>query len=398
MLIYISLFSILGSFFYIFVYLQTQINRMKKLFIIIMLAVLIINIYSHALPGIELNELREVSLTEFDETRNASIGIIYRIYDDEGNYLLEKVDASVGDMYIDKNFDIYKIYSVNDFLGMAEAKYVGSYKKPSVSRTPEQKMTRTYAKKNIGVYCTHNDESYIIGDGIDSIYGAGGIHDVAGKLKKELTDKNINVIFDETLHVPHNSSAYTRSQVTANRLLKENDLDAIFDIHRDGVSRNSYVTINDDKEMCQIMIVVGQANPNKNYNLQFALDLLSVSEEIAPWLFKDIYFATGHYNQALSSTSLLFEIGTHTIEKSLAMESIPFLANIINTTIYNTYFDENNENLIIIESTKNTANNNLKKHLIYTFVAISILVLTSLSILIFYIKKKNFGLPKIIKK
>ena len=41
---------------------------------------------------------------------------------------------------------------------------------------------------------THNDESYLIGDGTDSVYGEGGIHDVAKELKNALNSYGIDVI------------------------------------------------------------------------------------------------------------------------------------------------------------------------------------------------------------
>mgnify|MGYP003301665834 CR=1 FL=1 len=56
-----------------------------------------------------------------------------------------------------------------------------------------------------------------------------------------LTKKGLSVVHDETLHIPHNSSAYSRSRTTANKLL-QNGANAIFDIHRDGASRSFYLT------------------------------------------------------------------------------------------------------------------------------------------------------------
>ena len=50
----------------------------------------------------------------------------------------------------------------------------------------------------------------------------------------------IDVILDESTHLPHDSGAYRRSRQTAERLLQKGP-DAIIDIHRDGIpDQNEY--------------------------------------------------------------------------------------------------------------------------------------------------------------
>lgn len=259
---------------------------------------------------------------------------LYHIYDEYGIELTQREDVEIGDRFIDKNFNEYEIYLIDKTTGRARAQYKKTYPRPNITRKNNIEPIAS-KPKSIALYMTHNDESYIIGDGTESIYGAGGIHDVAKTLKDSLSSYKINVTLDETLHVPHNSSAYSRSNVTAKRLL-ESKPDALFDIHRDGASRQTYVTTVDGKEQSKIRIVLGQSNPNSAQNLEFALYLLSVAEVDYPWLFHDIYWGKGHYNQALSNKALLFEMGTHTIEKSYVLESAKALAEVINTTLYKT--------------------------------------------------------------
>ena len=78
----------------------------------------------------------------------------------------------------------------------------------------------------------------------------------------------------------------------------------------------------------------GQINSSKVANLQFAMYLMSVAEEYCPWLFLDIYYAKGHYNQALTNKGLLFEMGTYLGEKELVLETVPQLANVIDKTLF----------------------------------------------------------------
>lgn len=275
------------------------------------------------------------------------------VYTLDGTYLFEKSDVSLEDVYISKDFKMYEIKQIDFNEKKAYAQFIKQLKKPEVKINPyPNKVSAT--NKKINLYCTHNDESYTPSDGYDSIYGAGGIHDVARALQRSLQNLGVDVTFDETLHIPHDYLAYSRSEPTAKKLLQDNP-DALFDIHRDGVSRSYYVTNYNGEERCKVRIVVGQANPNKDENLEFALSLISVAEKMYPWLFADIYYAKGHYNQALYNKMLLFEMGTYLAEKELVLNSVAPLANVINTTLFNTTVNENTGELTIGGNTSATA-------------------------------------------
>lgn len=214
----------------------------------------------------------------------------------------------------------------------------------SIKQNATQSTMRAKAnvRGQIGLYMSHNDESYISGDGYDSVYGKGGIHDITKQLASELSNKNISVIVDETLHLPHDKYAYSRSNVTATNLLNKNKLDAIFDIHRDGTSRGYYITKDQNgKERCMVRMVIGKANPNYEANKGFALYLMSVAKIYCPWLFVDIYMATGHYNQSLKENMVLFEMGCHLVEKDLVKQTVPELANVISTALFGEFEVDN---------------------------------------------------------
>lgn len=272
------------------------------------------------------------------------VEINYEVFDENNNFLFERVNVELGDIYIDKNFNKYEIFLIDKSLHQAQAYFVEKLQRPKIVKKGQSAID-TSANKKIGLYLTHNAESYLIGDGYDSVYGKGGVHDIAESLAKALRKKGVSAILNETLHLPHDTLAYNRSKITAQTLLKDKP-DAIFDIHRDGASRRTYAKTTNGKEHSTIRIVVGQANPNQKLNLDFATYLLSVAQTKYPWLFLDIYLAKGHYNQNLYEKALLFEMGTYTIEKSLVLETVAPLADVIFTTLYSTAITEDGDLII----------------------------------------------------
>ena len=273
---------------------------------------------------------------------------LYIVKDSFGEEIFEGLDVEVGDKIITRDYKEYEVVDIDETSHIAYAEYNGRYIPPTIVEEKRGLNLAPNIHKSVGLYMTHNDESYITGDGYDSVYGEGGIHDVARILAEEFDTLGYEVYLDETLHIPHDKSAYTRSNITAKKLLTYAP-DALFDIHRDGASRSLYVKNIDGKERCKVRIVVGQANPNYEVNLQFALYLMSVADSICPWLFLDIYNAKGHYNQALSSKGLLFEMGSHLVEKNLVLDTVPYLANVVDKTLFNTVASENDDTLLITD-------------------------------------------------
>ena len=305
---------------------------MKKCLSVILLLILLLTSFSFR---------DEVSLAEIQQDSR-----VYKIYNELGDFLAEKQDVIVGDSILTTDFIKYKIVQIDEDKGIAFAEFEERLKKPDVSfnynPTPISQENPTLC-----LYMTHNDESYIVGDGYDSIYGAGGIHDIAKQLKNCFEDLGINTFIDETLHIPHDSYAYSRSSGTAKRLINTYSPDAIFDIHRDGASRKTYVKSVNGKERCQIRIVVGKSSSNFKIAEQFAMYLVSVASEICDWLFLDIYYASGHYNQGLTNKALLFEMGSHLVEKNLVEKSVPELAKVVKVALFNTTVDTESGDLTI---------------------------------------------------
>ena len=253
--------------------------------------------------------------------------------------------VSVGDEYISGDNILYRIEQVDGTT--ARAKRIGEETMPDVSWlevgetqavfAPEAHMVTASVKderKLIAMYVTHSDESYVPTDGTESIEGQGGIYDVAREFRDALQSKGIDVILDESTHLPHDSSAYRRSRRTAERLLQKRP-DAIIDIHRDGIpDADQYAATIDGERASRVRLLVGRSNQNSGVNRAFAKELKAVADKKYPGLIKDIFIGKGNYNQDLSPNAILLEFGTHTISKERVLNSADVMADVFSTTLY----------------------------------------------------------------
>lgn len=185
----------------------------------------------------------------------------------------------------------------------------------------------------IGIYHTHNAESYVPSDGTESIDGTGGIHDVGTSFNKSLNNLDIETDYSETLHLPHDRGAYRRSRDTVLELLA-NDPDAIFDVHRDAAPEDAYASEIENELITQIQFVVGRQNQNLGINRQYAQSLKQAADQVYPGLIKGIFYARGNYNQDLTPLNLLLEVGAHTNPKEAAMRGISFFADVVDYYFY----------------------------------------------------------------
>ena len=189
-------------------------------------------------------------------------------------------------------------------------------------------------KRLIGIYHTHNDESYIPTDGTFSLEGRGGIHHVGKAFAETLQEKDVEVIHDETLHLPHDRGAYRRSGQPWKNTGCEPDV--IFDIHRDAGPAHTYAAEINGEWVTQVHLVVGRQNPNMQTVRQFALDLKKTADRMYPKLVKGIFMAHGNYNQDLVPTSLLLEFGTENNSRCrcrrclLVAEVVAFISAVLN--------------------------------------------------------------------
>ena len=251
--------------------------------------------------------------------------------------LMKGGEVENGDLYLSADNKLYEICNVNSIDKIAYAKYITDEQLPeyNVSSVYNQSknIAKATSKKTVGMYHTHNDECYFTPDGTDSFYGEGGIHDVGARLKSNFEKLGITVKYDESLHLPHNSGAYTRSQVTAKALI-DSGVDAIFDIHRDSTPRSEYLTTVNGTQMSKVRMVIGSSNQNYQENKNFAYSIKSYADKVYPGFIKDIYMGGGNYNQQLSGFAMLFEMGCENIEKDLVLNSCEPLTKTLDVVLY----------------------------------------------------------------
>ena len=261
----------------------------------------------------------------------------YTVYDESKKniILLKGGEINDGDKYLSGDNKLYVISNIDEKNKTAIAKFLNDEKLPEYKVSPKQnsKSASAAVTKKVGVYHTHNDESYFTPDGIDSVYGKGGIHDVGKSFVSNLEKLGITTLYREDLHLPHNSGAYTRSQVTASALLNSGAT-AIFDLHRDSTKRDYYLTKVNGVQMSSIRMVVGSSSSNYEENKKFAYSIKAYADSAYPGLIKDIYFGKGNYNQQLSTRAMLFEMGCENIEKDLVIKSTEYLAKTLDVVLY----------------------------------------------------------------
>ncbi|HWR08956.1 stage II sporulation protein P [Sporomusa sp.] len=186
----------------------------------------------------------------------------------------------------------------------------------------------------VAVYHTHSDESYVPTDGKESIMGSGGIYKVGDAFTSSLEKKGVTVVHSQAKHDPHDDMAYERSRRTALDLIKKEQPDAVFDIHRDAVPPQVYKTNIDGQDVSKIQLVVGKYGPTGKQIEDYALQIKAASDKQHPGLVKGIFFAKGgDYNQDLHPRSMLLEVGAHTNDRESAERGIALFSDVVPTIL-----------------------------------------------------------------
>lgn len=262
---------------------------------------------------------------------------IYTIKDQAGNIIAKYAgECEIGDEYISQDNLHFRIAEVDSHTRTAIAKLLGTADMPDVSWIDMEKShpVAALSQRKIALYCTHSDESYVKGDGTESVEGSGGIYDIAHDFGSKLEALGATVEISDNTHLPHDAGAYRRSRQTALQLLKGGP-NGIFDIHRDGIpDPDEYATTVGNQKMSKVRLLVGKSNQNKEANLRFAKQIKAVGDKIYPGLIKDIYMGKGTYNQDLAPRSVLLEFGTHTLDKELVLASTRPMSEVVYKALF----------------------------------------------------------------
>jgi stage II sporulation protein P len=208
------------------------------------------------------------------------------------------------------------------------------------SPDPEELPTPIVSAPVIALYHTHNSESFVPDSGQPHVY-----HDpevtivrVGLELARELERLGAFVIHSARDHVrPTYDQSYTRSLETAKSILATYpEIDYIFDIHRDALTKNLSTTVIDGMEVARVYIVVGtnesMNHPQWRENYAYAVALQSTFDELYPGFSRGILLRPlGRYNQHVHPRALLIEIGGHENTMEEAVRATRYLAQCIVT-------------------------------------------------------------------
>lgn len=200
------------------------------------------------------------------------------------------------------------------------------------------------------IYHTHTTESFepYVRDNLDASFNYRTTDEtknmimVGNAIQAELEAQGIGVIHVTEVHdYPSYNGSYGRSRESIVPILEQYPtIKVALDIHRDAISNSEfaaqpYIEI-DGKEAAQIMIISGCDDgtlgmPDYIKNFHFACSLQSQFEEDYAGLTRPILFDYRHYNQDLTTGSLLIEVGSH----GNTLEQVQYSGQLIGRSLCN---------------------------------------------------------------
>ncbi|MDE5764342.1 MAG: stage II sporulation protein P [Ruminococcus sp.] len=180
------------------------------------------------------------------------------------------------------------------------------------------------------IYHTHTTESFepFVRDNLDAVFNyrttdsTKNMIMVGNAIQAELEAAGIGVIHVVEIHdYPSYNGSYERSRDSIVPILEQYPtIKVALDIHRDAIASETfaaqpYIEI-DGKEAAQIMIISGCDDGTLNMpdylkNFHFASHLQQQLESDYSGFTRPILFDYRHYNQDLTTGSLLIEVGSH---------------------------------------------------------------------------------------
>lgn len=251
----------------------------------------------------------------------------YTLYDRDGSVItMAGRELDPGDHYIaadNRLFEIKEIRGVEVYV-----EYLETIELPAIS----EEFLKTQAAKGggvIGIYHTHNAESYVPTSGTDAKEdGRGDILAVGKSLAAALEQAGITALWSENSHLPHDGQAYLRSRRTAAELLKKGP-ETLIDVHRDATPPEVYEAEVEGMPVTKVRLVVGRQNQNRAANLEYAKRIKAVADKLYPGIIEGIFDARGNYNQDLGPKMILLEFGAHTNKLEHAEQAAKLFAKVI---------------------------------------------------------------------
>lgn len=214
---------------------------------------------------------------------------------------------------------------------------------------------QTTGDKNVVyIYATHDTESFLpllkdVNEPGSAHSGKVNITDIAERLGKELERRGIGTIVNEepiqkTLKskgMDYTESYKVSRSVVSAALDQHQDVQLVFDIHRDGTAKDITTATINGKKYARVMFVVGEGNPEHKKNEHLATTLHHMLEDRYPGLSRGVEGknkdeGNGVYNQDLSDEAILIEIGgVHN-----SMKELYHTTEVLAETITQYYWDK----------------------------------------------------------
>ncbi|HKM42524.1 MAG TPA: stage II sporulation protein P [Limnochordia bacterium] len=253
----------------------------------------------------------------------------FTLVDEEGQVItMTGRELDPGDRYIAGDNRLFEVVGTEG--DTVTVRFRETVKLPEIFHEPlTQVGSATESEGVVGIYHTHNAESYVPSSGTESKDDGGGdILQVGERLASALEDLGMTVYWTDNSHIPHDGQAYMRSRRTATELLTKNP-DTLLDVHRDATPPEVYETEVEGVPMSKVRLVVGRQNQNRDANLEYAKRIKAVADDMYPGLVEGIFDARGNYNQDLGPKTILLEFGAHTTSLDQAEQAAEYFAKVI---------------------------------------------------------------------
>lgn len=253
----------------------------------------------------------------------------FTLQDEQGNMVtMAGRELDPGDRYIAADNRLFEV--VKSEGDIVFVRYLETIELPPISdELLSAQVGKTSVQGVVGIYHTHNAESYVPTSGTDSKEnGRGDVLDVGRILAAAMEKSGLTVYWSDNSHLPHDGQAYVRSRRTALELLQKNP-DTLIDVHRDATPPEVYDTEIEGVPTTKVRIVVGRQNQNRGANLEYAKRIKAVADKFFPGIIEGIFDARGNYNQDLGPKTILLEFGAHTNRLEQAERAAEFFAKVI---------------------------------------------------------------------
>ncbi|WP_164216215.1 stage II sporulation protein P [Virgibacillus sp. YIM 98842] len=217
---------------------------------------------------------------------------------------------------------------LEEVLREREAVFDEEEKETEVKEQPKEETTPTTEGRNVVfIYNTHNRESFLphlpdVTNPDHAHHDEVNITKVSERFAQALEEKGIGSLVDDHdfMNILNERDwGYGQSYQASREIVEEamagsNDLNYVFDIHRDSISRDKTTTEIDGESYGRILFVVGAEHEEYEKNLELAKELHNLLEDKYPGISRGYLplegaRTNGIFNQDLNENALLFEFG-----------------------------------------------------------------------------------------